>query len=155
MRSETIMRRWRVALVALTFALVVAPAPGAVAHTGTIETRISAEAGRTPPGIGFYYCMPPCIPLYAYGPGFEIRGVVESNYIGCRAHRNVKIYNRADGTVTWQGSVLSDEGGAFSIELRGEPEGEYFARVAKRIIEEGAHRHTCTPATSQPVTVDP
>lgn len=122
------------------------------AHTGRVPTSVTADKGRTPPSIQINYCNPPCVPVSVFGPGYEIRGTLDSAESHCLGDRRVALYrtNRmkpiADGTTDGEGAFLFDLGSDYA-------RGEWYVRVLKRDIREAPHRHRCAAATSEIVPV--
>lgn len=114
---------------------------GAAGHTFKADTTVSAKFNKPdkkdPAATGTF------------------DGSVGSTTPRCVKMRKVTLYQRAaDGSSTAVGTDLTDASGAWVIAPSNVVPGDYYAKVAKRVIRKNSkHRHICKTAVSSDVTV--
>jgi hypothetical protein len=80
-------------------------------------------------------------------PESVFSGEVTSNAKRCIKNRKVTVFRRADKLNL--GSVTSERDGDWSFSMPPPPNGDYLAKVAKKVSGSGKHKHICKPARSK------
>lgn len=123
----TVYRRRALAALAIIAAALAANQLPAAAHTASIKSRVTFQAG-----YGYFH------------------GKVGSPMTACRADRKVKLLKVVDGSDPLLGSTTSNSRGQWAI-FRNYEEATFYVKVPARTIRRSGHKHTCKATTSLPV----
>ena len=121
-------RRRALAALAITAVALGATQPPAPAHTKSIKSRVTLQAG-----YGYFH------------------GKVKSPMTACRANRKIKLFKFVDGSDPLLGSTTSNAQGEWAI-FRNYEEATFYLKVPARTIRRKGHKHTCKATTSLPAT---
>ena len=119
-------RRCALAALAISAVALVANLLPAAAHTASIKSSVTLQAG-----YGYFH------------------GKVGSPKTACRANRKIKLFKVVDGSDPLLGSTTSNSRGQWAI-FRNYEEATFYVKVPARTIQRSGHKHTCKATTSLP-----